>query len=297
MMKRKQLLSVIAWITLIGIVALSAAGCGADPAVTDYSEQIAQLEQDYAALQSQIDGLSARLEALESTGLKGWSLTAAAWSSSNGATVTLTAEPAAFQEGQTAALSVRLNGLEAENVPCTWDGTAYTATVDLNAADGYSYYCILTAPDGAREQIALNTPENPVDDTLVYLETSLSSYCNMFVEDWEAEDGKLAVTSGYIQVQTPRISTDGKAAAYTRAELCFQLNGQEIDRQAITLPEGEGGGSYELALTGISFPIPELEDDYQLDLWLEVTLSNGETITCNGGSWYYFGGELNLIVG
>lgn len=292
---KNRILTVTALVTLICILALSAAGCGGDSAVD--SDRLALLEQDCADLRSQVNALTARLEALENAGLKSWNLTAHAWSSSNGATVALTAEPSAYTAGQAAEFVIRLNGQAAETVPCIWDGTSYTAFVDLNAADGYGYYCILVSPDGTREQIALNTPENPVDDTLVYMESSLSAYCNLFVEDWEEADGKLTVTSGYIQAQMPRLSASGGAVSCARSELAFQLNGQEIERQAITLPEGEGAGSYEMALSGVSFAMPEMEDDYQLDLWLELVLSDGSTISCNGGSWYYNGGELNLIVG
>lgn len=256
-----------------------------------------QLEQENAALQAQLDDLNARLEALENrTGLKDWSMTASAWSSANGATVTLTAVPGNYQSGQTALFSVRLNGQEVVSSPCDWDGTSYTGVAEVEAADGYSYYCTLVSADGTKEQIALNTPENTVDDTLVYLESSLVTYGNIIVEDWEGTEEKLTLTSGYIQVQLPRISAGG-SVDMDKAELVFQLNAEELQRKPLDLPAGEGEGSYEVAFQDISFDMPEMENDYQLDLWLEVTLTDGQVISTPGGSWYFNGSELLMVVG
>jgi hypothetical protein len=66
---------------------------------------------------------------------------------------------------------------------------------------------------------------------------------------------------------------------------------------SITLPKGEGEGSYEMAVTDLSFEMPKMADDHQLDLWLEVTLSDGQTLSTCGGSWYYSNGDLVLAVG
>jgi len=43
--------------------------------------------------------------------------------------------------------------------------------------------------------------------------------------------------------------------------------------------------------------MPAMEDDHQLDLWLEVTLSSGNPLRVNGGSWYSSNGQLQLVVG
>ena len=43
--------------------------------------------------------------------------------------------------------------------------------------------------------------------------------------------------------------------------------------------------------------MPAMEDDYQLEVSLVVTLSDGQTITSSGGSWYYNGGEMLMVVG
>ena len=269
------------------------AGCG-----TDNSADVAKLQEDIAALTQQVEALSTRLDMLEQkSGLQSWALIPTAWSNGGGASVRLTAVPVTYAEGQSASLSVRLNNQEIINTPCTWDGTCYTAAVELEAADGYSYYCSLIAADGTKEQFALNTPENPVDDTLVYLRSSLVAYGNLVVESWYGADDKLNITSGYVQVQMPQIAAESGQIVYSDASLVLQLNGQEVSRLPLDLPEGEGEGSYELVLTDAAFDMPEMADSDQLELWLEVTLSSGEQILTSGGSWFYSDGELLLAVG
>lgn len=283
-MKKKILIFAM----LAAMVVMSLAGCGGNG---DNAQLIAEL-------QVQIDELNARVEALEMrSGLKSWNLTAAAWSSSNGATVTLTAQPAAYREGQSMEFMALLDGAQADSVSCSWDGESYTAQLDLNAADGYGYYCVITAPDGTREQVALSTPENPVIDTVVNLSTALSSYCNMIVDTWEGSGDQLTITAGYVQVQLPRIARDGGNPTISTAELVLKKAGEELSRQALTIPEGEGENSYELVLSDSSFSVPEMQDDQQLDLYLEVILSDGQVLSTAGCSWYYNAGELFLAVG
>lgn len=285
-MKKNMIIAVMLLISLL------LTGCGGQTA------DVSQLEKDIETLQNRIDDLSARLDALEeNSGLQDWNLTAEPWSSSNGANVTLTASPLAYHEGQTAELAVRLAGQEVTVVPCEWNGSVFTAAVDLEAADGYGYYCILTSANGAKEQIALNTPENPVDDRLVYMETSLTAYCNMIVDGWEDEGGNLNITSGYVQVQMPRIFAGQDDVTFADAKLVLKLNGETVQTQALEVPEGEGEGSYELILSGISFKMPEMEDDYQMELVLEASLTDGQVLTASGGSWYYNAGEMFMVVG
>lgn len=279
-------------IALVLLVALVLTGCGGQTA------DVSQLEKDMETLQNQIDALSARLDALEeNSGLQDWNLHAQAWSSSNGANVTLTASPLAYHEGQSAQFTVRLNGQEVDSTECEWNGSVYTAALDLEAADGYAYYCILTSANGSREQIALNTPENPVDDTLVYMETSLTAYCNMIVDGWEDEGGNLSITSGYVQVQMPRIFAGEDDVTFAGAKLVLRLNGDPVETQDLEIPEGEGAGSYEMILGGISFKMPEMQDDYQMELVLRVSLTDGQVLTASGGSWYYNAGEMFMVVG
>lgn len=291
-MKRTRLFSVTLWVLMCSVLVLALAGCGKEK-----EDKVTTLESENAQLQEELDSANAQLDQLEKAGLKTWDLSAIAWIDANGATVTFTGEPNAHEDGQTAQLLVRFNGEEMASQDCTWDGSKYTAVVDLEAADGYSYTCVLTAADGTMEQIVLSSPDNPTVDTLVYMQSSLTAYCNLFVADYEVKDEKMNITSGYVQVQLPQISADGSKVTFEGAELVFLLNGETLETQKIDLPQGEGAGSYESALTSVSFNMPEMKDDYQLDLNLNVKLSGGSTITANGGSWFYNNGKLNMVVG
>jgi hypothetical protein len=279
---------------------LMCVGCGdKNAAAADESAaRIAQLEQENASLKAQVEELTAQLDRVShKASLQDWSMSAKAWSDGNGATVTFIASPVNYVEGQKAALSIRMGELEAESTNCVWDGTAYTGSVELSAADGYSYYCVLTNADGSQSEVALNSPENVVDDTLVNLGSSLSAYASLVVEDWEATASSLTIKSGYVQAQMPRLTFNDMSADVSGAELILKLNSEEIARQSITLTAGEGNGSFESTLDGNTFTMPLLEDDYQLDLWLEVSLNTGVTVSVSGGSWYNSDGQLQLVVG
>ena len=292
---KKNIFSVLVLIVMIAALMVSFTGCNA--ADEDSAAKIAELEQVNAELQAKVDALTAELDSMkQKAALQDWTLDAAAWNDGNGATVTFTATPVNYVEGQRAALSVRMGDLEAESTNCVWDGTAFTGSVELTAADGYSYYCILTSANGSQDEIILNSPENVTNETLVYLGSNLNAYANMIVEDWEATSTNLVVKSGYVQAQMPRLSTNG-AASISKAALVLKLNGQESSRQELQIPAGEGDGSYEMSLADVSFVMPAMADDYQLDLVLEVTLSTGNTIQASGGSWYSNNGELLLVVG
>lgn len=293
---KKNVFSILMIIVMITALMVSAAGCskGTDE---EAAARIAELEAQNAALQAKIEALTNEIDTMKQrAALKDWTLDAAAWSDGNGATVTFAATPVDYVEGQGAALSVRMGDLEAESTNCVWNGTAFVGSVELGAADGYSYYCILTSLDGSQEEIALNTPDNVTNETLVYLGTNLNAYANLIVEDWEVSGSNLVIKSGHIQAQMPRLTASG-AATVSKAALVLKLNGDETSRMDLTLPAGEGEGSYEMTLTETTLPMPAMADDYQLDLYLDVTLSTGNTIQTVGGSWYSNNGELLLVVG
>lgn len=285
---RKNILSIALVIVMIAALMLSVTGCSSDADA---------LKEENAALKAQVEELTARLAAYENRpALADASLTGTAWSSNNGATVTVTAVPSSYDATHSAALSVQLNGMEVEFVPCEWNGEAYVGSVDLNAANGYGYYFIITTADGNPTRMELNTPNNITDDTLVYMETALSAYANMIMESWEEKDGKLVVTSGFVQVQMPRLTADGKTG-YAGSQLILKCNDVEVERKAIDLPAGEGAGSYEAAVSNQAFTLPALEADGLLELWLEVTLSNGQTIDTCACTWAYMDGTLVPSVG
>lgn len=277
---KKTLFTVIA---LLAVFAMLLTGCS--------SEEPVETTQTTPAVTSQEAAVPAAL------GLSDVQLTASTWSSPNGATVTLTAVPSHYSEGQSASFIVRLEGEEVANVACVWDGTQYTADADLNAADGLHYYVQMTGAGGNTVEVAVNTPNAPADEALINLAASLNSYCTLVVDSSTCADSTLTIASGSVQVQTPVITNKGETISVSSATLTLSHNGQQIASQELDLTAAEAVGLYELALSNISFQIPALENDEELDLMLDVALSNGQMLSSAGGSFRYNDGQLLTTVG
>lgn len=275
-MKRKPILVLIALLT---VFALAFTACGSDDAKTTEPNQ-------------------GNIEDTDQTlGLASWSLDATTWSSPNGATVNLTAIPVSYSNGQSAAFVVRLEGEEVENAACDWDGSRYTAFAELNAADGYCYYVILTAADGTQAEVPVNTPTAPIDESLINMESSLNSYCDLTVETSGYDGNKLTITKGQAQVQPPQITNAGQTITCSEAVLVLSFNGEEVATEKLTMPEADATGRYVLDISGTAFTVPAMEDDQQLSLRLDAVLSNGQLLTAPGGTWFYNGGDLLSAVG
>lgn len=297
---KKNIFSIALLLVMILSLMLMTTGCNSDAqaAADEAALRIAALEQENSELQSKLNELTAQMDSMkQKASLQDWNLDAKAWSDGNGATVTFTATPFNYVDGQRAALSVRMGDLEAEGTNCVWDGTVFSGSVELSAADGYSYYCVLTNLDGTQSEMELNAPGNVTNDALVNLGSSLSAYANLVVENWEATGTALSIKSGYMQAQMPRLTFNDMEAKVSAAALVLKLNDEEVGRQDVTLNPGEGEGSFEADIEGYTFTIPTVEDEHQLDLWLEVTLNTGNTVSVAGGSWYTGDGQLQLVVG
>jgi len=278
-MKRKTMLVLIA---LLCAASLVLTGCGKDEEVpeTNAAEVVtASTPEEEVTL-----------------GLAAWELDSSTWSSPNGATVYITATPVAYTEGMTADFVVRLEGSDVFTAPCQWDGTAFTGYAELNAADGYCYYMILSS-EGHLYEVPVNTATEPVDETLVNMATALNTYCTLLVEGSEAAGDKLTLTAGTARIQPPAIRNEGQAVTCTEAALVLTFSGEEVGRKALDLPAADDTGAYEISISGVSFQIPEMEDDNQLNLRLDVTLSNGYQLSDGSGSWSYMDGQLLGIVG
>ena len=226
-----------------------------------------------------------------------WSMSASTWSSPNGATVHITATPGYYAEGQKADFVVRLESDDIASIPCEWDGSSYTASADLNAANGYCDYVILTAADGTASEVAVNTPAAPTDETLIDLEAALESYCSIIVEESNVENNKLTLVSGQVQVKTPLISGEEGAVTCQEATLILSLQGEELARNTVTLTQTDSPDFSEAVLENIVFDFPTLENDQKVDLTLSATLTNGQTLTAFGGNWFYSEEGLLPVVG
>lgn len=216
----------------------------------------------------------------------------------NGVTVQLKAVPSDHEKKDTATFAVRLEGEEIVSTPCDWKDNAYVATADLEAADGYCYYVILSGADGASAEIAVNTPAEPTSESLINLASSMESYCSLMLEETSLVGGQLEIYGGTAVVQAPRITDNNENVACAQATLVLTLNGEEVGSKALTMAPGTADRSYEASLAGVSFSLPgEISEDQQLTLRLDAVLTNGLTLTAEGGSWYYLDGAVANAVG
>ena len=291
--KKNNMLSLLALILALAALALSTLSFASQP--EDQTHLIDDLYAENRQLKQRVDSLEQRLEQLLTVAnLQSWELGVQPWADSTGAEITFAAVPSDYQSGVSATLLVELNGERIEEVPCQWDGKQFSASVSLNAADGYSYYCLLTSTVGS-QLLPLSTPNDPTSVEAVYLLSSISAYCNLVVYDWSVQDGELIVSDAYAQVQLPLIGTD--AIQITQSDIVARLNGEEIDRTAISLSPSEVAGSYEVTVPEIAISLPELSEVDSLELYLEVSLSDGRNLKAFGINWYLEGGELTSAVG
>jgi len=146
--KKNSLLPLFALVLALAALLISALSLAAVP--EDQSHLIDDLYARNKALEDRVEALEEQLDQLmTAVNLRSWTLDVTPWADSTGADVTLTASPLAFHEGQTAQFIARLAGQEVASVPCDWNGSVYTGSLGLQAADGYSYYCVLTAANGS----------------------------------------------------------------------------------------------------------------------------------------------------
>ena len=281
-MNKKRLCALTA-LTLAAALTLCA--CGKKPETTEPTDH-------QSAAETTAEGPARTLS------LTNASLSVTTWSSPNGATVNLTAVPSEHDKGDSAEFVVRLDGEDVANVACEWKNDAYVASADLNGADGYGYYVTITGKDGSFSEVPVNTPEDPTDETLVNLASSLASFCSLTLNDAALEGSDLTILSGYALVQAPMITENDENVACAQANLVLMLDGQEIASAALTMAPGETDRSYDASITDMSFTVPEtIGEGQQLVLRLDAVLTNGQTLTAQGGSWTVENGSIANAVG
>ena len=281
-MKKKVLCALLA-----AVMALALCACGekAEPAAATKDTPAAQTAPSAES-------------AARALSLTEASLSVTTWSSPNGATVNLTAVPSEHAKGDSAEFVVRLDGEDVTSAACEWKDNAYVASADLNGADGYGYYVTITGKDGSFVEIPVNTPEDPTDGALVNLASALQSYCSLTLNDAALEGGDLTVLNGYALVQAPRITENNENIACAQATLVLTLDGQEIASSALIMAPGEVDRSYDASITDMSFTVPEdIGEGQQLVLRLDAVLTDGQTLTAQGGSWTVENGSIANAVG
>lgn len=296
MLFRKRM-SLIAMAVLVCVLMTAFAGCSKNATETTAAPtETAATEAATEAQQAVVIDESWQQE--ESGSLKAWKLTPKAWSSNNGATVSLTAQPREYAEGMSASFIVRLNGEEAENKSCDWDGSAFVTAVDLSAEDGYEYEFVLNQPWKQGDPIVPGEHITLTDAymNLANLKSSLEPACTLLVDDYKVDNDAFEILACYATVRLPQLSAEGTEISIQKSEMLLKLNGETVETKALELkPDEENAGSFTASGAAISFPMPKMEDDYNLELSMVITLSNGEQMDAQGGIWYYNNGALSTM--
>lgn len=118
-----------------------------------------------------------------------------------------------------------------------------------------------------------------------------SAYCDLFVGNWRVDGSTLKLDEVRVDVQLPNNTTclDAQLVLYCRDEV--------LENHSVSLAPGEAGGSLFLADPVSDFSLPALQEDDELALWLELTLSDGTTAQACGAQWYQEDGTLLLVAG
>lgn len=145
------------------------------------------------------------------------------------------------------------------------------------------------------ENAALKAMLSPSGDSGFESDTYAPA-AEFFFEDWSAEDGILTVSGGFVRVSGLSMA-DGTIADIYGCDLVLYWGGMELSKDALILNPGEAADSFELELDTLRYTLPDFSQGDQLELNLEVILSDGTTLTAWGGSWEYLDGALIMIAG
>lgn len=173
--KKMQIAGVVAAVLFLVFMNI---GSYVNSQVNGIHNQIGNLYNYYDAIYGQMYTVSQRLDELAAGErlLREYSFTAVGTQDLSGAIVTFAATPREIRPGDQAWLCVRFGSEEVAKVQCTTDGTVYSASVELPAVNGYSYYYQVIHSDGESSLEPL-TKENGCDQ----LATNLRGY---FIADF-----------------------------------------------------------------------------------------------------------------
>ena len=262
--------------------------------------QVENINEQNANIQSQLNELSDRLDTLmnEDTEklLSDCSFELEAWPDRPGVDAAFSAVPKNWSETDTAYIAAQAPDGTVIRQDCTWDGAFLTATIALEAMDGYKLCFVTVHADGQVEQQALS------DWRLENLAKELTVGCEI-TEGSPAlrmENGALAINvGGYdIHVFRPGIAEDNEKYFWERVDFYLYRStekGRElVGTQDLLKPaDSDIVKSQAIWFTPYATFYPEgLEDGDGLELWVKAELSNGMYAMEMAGSWAYHDGGL-----
>ena len=119
---------------------------------------------------------------------------------------------------------------------------------------------------------------------------------NLAILDWEHADNELLIHGAFAQIlNLPRVNGLVELPEMTRVVITH--NGYEVSGHIRSLDAGEGDNALEGELEHLDIPLPELAEGDVLEVYLEVTMPNGDIIIGWGASWDYYEGRLSMTAG
>ena len=142
-------------------------------------------------------------------------------------------------------------------------------------------------------------PTTQPQDPYEWEEPVVGAVSQLMVSGWEAENGRLVLTEGHAMVSLPVNGLNGQTPGIQSSRLVMRMDQQlqECGSASLNLVSQEDPFVFESSLNGVSMELPQLEDGQMVDVWLEVVLSDGQTLVSLPASWYMVEGILELVVG
>ena len=198
--------------------------------VSAMSQRLYDVSGNYLTIQTQLKGVTDRLDELAKGEklLEAYSFEGEGWEDLTGATVYFTAFPKYTVAGETAWLSVQRNGEEVAKVQCAMVGTVYTAEVDLSAADGYSYYFLVTYREGGSAQQILTEVEDAVTNVTRGLRGSVDA--EFYSYGWSHRDWNFHLDAAVLIRNAPELLGEDQELQWQQMDLVMYHNGTEWDR-------------------------------------------------------------------
>ncbi len=177
------------------------------------------------------------------------------WPGSTGCVAELYAVPTLFSQDMAALFQVECDGEVTDRVMCDWDGHTLTASVRLEARDGYILRLILTEPDQEPVELLLSDPlaQNPATH-------SEFGAVGLEIGSWSYENQTLTLENVHITAALPRIWRDLENL-WTRCDLVVCADGVEVgrvdllNRSAYSAQQDFGTVDVDFTTRTQSFPI------------------------------------------
>lgn len=285
------IVTAIAAAVLILTIVLVRVGSG----ISRELSQVRSLQDSNSEMLDQLNSLELRVNAMadqiadqiekQTKILADWDLEVTGREDMTGGTISFSAAPKTWQEGDEGIFSVQLAGEEVARVTGGWNGTTYTGAVELEAADGYCSYFILCHADGSQEYQALNTPDDMEHYYGVYLAEGLTAQFDGQVNAWDDTNGLLSITDWEIEYTSPGLFAEAEGFRAKELRYVFLVNGAEASSGPVDIQGIEGRNQISLCSSGTLYQRQLMPGD-EAELWFELELENGTVLQTTAQRWH-----------